>query len=151
MSDIAGQRREVAAELVKKVAPRSERDATPKATVVKTAVEHFEEHRDDLLASDPFLRDYSHTFVNPKTFLDYWADIRRNLAKDGVSMLWNSQGVWISKSKKAIEAAHARERQNIQRTAERYNVRSELTNKRKRMQMPSLAIQLLLPAGEADD
>lgn len=142
---ICEQRRGICAELVKEVCPHTPEDAMPKKKVIDAAVAAYQERAEAACENDPFLSVHSDSFISVKTMGNYWSDIRQLLAQDGVTLAWNSSGIFQTTLADWIEQSYDLERSMIKGHSDRYNLRAELTNKRQHTQLPTMAVQLLLP------
>lgn len=140
-------RRTISAELVWEFIPKTQKDARPKATIFQQIVETWEQDHKDK-KDDPFLETHSDFFISEKTLAFYWPDIKDILAQDGKFIAvvpGRHGGVYATRSTVAITRAFNAHQHIIKRSAERYNFRAELANKKARTQLPSMAVQLALP------
>ena len=153
MEIVKDQRRSIWFELVKSVIPRKEADAIPKRQVLQMAIAEYESEKDQRRDADPFLSTHSDTFISLKTGLNYWSDIREIAADNGLYLAWSpGKGVFGTTAKSVITRTFEAEQRQIKATAERFNVKAERVNKRRKMELPTMAVQLALPAriGEND-
>jgi len=152
LAEVRSQRRDIWFELIKEVIPRKEADAIPKRQVLQMAIAEYETEKDQRKDADPFLSTHSDSFISLKTGLNYWSDIREIAAGNGLYIAWSpGKGVFGTTAKSVITRTFEAEQRQIKATAERFNVKAERVNKRRKMELPTMAVQLSLPASIGDD
>ena len=136
------------AELVAAVAPRVREKARPWSQIADAAVAHYETIRAERRRADPFLRDHKDGFISVSGILSHKADIRDALLDTNeilVPARGRHGGVFITTGKNLITEAFLGDQRVIMGSSERYNRRVERINKKRKMQMKTMAVQLLLP------
>ena len=146
MAEIVKQRHEISWELVREVVPRKEAESTPKYNVAKEAVALYRSEQAQRKDGDPFLSSHSDKFINVETLLSYWPSIRQIAAGDGFYLTWSpGKGVYATTSKSVIARSFEMEQAQLENHVERINTRADKVNKRRKLQIPSLRLQLALP------
>lgn len=152
MAIVKHERRSIWFELVKAVIPRKEADAIPKRRVLQLAIDLYEAEKDQRQDAEPFLSCHSDNFISVTTGLTYWPDIRQIAAANGLYLAWSpGKGVFGTTAKSVITRTFEAEQRQVKASAERYNYKAELVNKKRKMQLPAMAVQLALPPGDLTD
>ena len=140
-------RRIIVMDLLESVIPKAKRHAMPKKTIFDRAVKEYKRREEKFKEQYPFLQRHKDFFINVKTIAYYWPDVKDIWAQEGKFVPWNWNGVWLSHSKSQIEDMGHKHQRIINHSAERYNFRAELANKKRNTQLPAMTVQLALPAG----
>jgi hypothetical protein len=143
-AEIKEQRRGIIADLIKQIAPTEIDYAIPKRRIAALIVKTYAENAQAIRTANPFLSEHSDKFISVKSILVYWSDVKELLAEEGITAAWTSQGVFLTSDDDEILRCFKQERAIIAGNVEHHNTRAESTNKIKTLQVPIMAVQLLL-------
>ena len=143
-AEICDMRRGIIADLVKRVAPIRMDQAMSKRKIGALVVKYYYENAQAVRVSNPFLIDHADSFISVKSVLNYWSDIKVLLAEEGLVTAWTHEGVFLTSDDNEILRCFGKERAIISGSVEHHNNRAEITAKINSVQVPVMAIQLLL-------
>jgi hypothetical protein len=133
MSELTEWKLAIVTELVLAVLPETPEEAIPWEDVASRVVWEYQRDRARWQEDDPMFDLYQDNFINKNYILNKRFQIRDNLARQGLSIPWRTDGrrgqVYLARSVEAMEQQMSLHRRRIEGFADGYNARTDKVHK----------------------
>jgi hypothetical protein len=153
MAEVKQWRIDVLSDLVLDVIPTKQEEGIPWRTLARHAYLHYKEDPDAITQGDPMFDNHKDTFIQADKIYGRRSAIRRNIGRRGSRVICdarNSQGrivgVYLTRSKKAIQQTYRHRHAIIQGSVEHVNLEADIIDQKSGAQIGMLLVQLLLPS-----
>ena len=152
MQENAQWRIDVLTDLVLDVIPKKEKEGVPWRSLCRLAENHYKADPDAITQGDPMFETHKDTFIDAGKMYLRRSQIRRNALRrgrticDACNKSGRIVGVFLSRSKKAIQRTYAHRHAVITGSADHINLETEIVDQKTGLQIGKLVLQLLLPA-----
>ena len=134
-------------EVVRKVLPDEVPRSKRKNIIAEIAESYYLRNRQRYL-DDPVNHVLTDTeggdiWVRASYVKTYWSDIRDYLATQGITIAWNSKGIYRSNEHATIEEVHTIRTKALKKMSDRLTYRAYLFNKATDLKLPGIVTQVL--------